>query len=647
MAERSRRHPDKEADGVVRAAFVAAPVPMALVALDGPESSRILLASRSLGDLLGRREEELVGQRLTDLVQLYAGEDDPLGALAAGEDVSALCTATRQPDGAALILELKAACLPGEHLRATVQLYDATERKTAERSLREGNRRLQDIMDYSSALIYIKDARGRFLLVNKQFERRFGFPREQVYGKTDFDLFPREVALAYVERDSEVLARNQAIEGEEPATDIDKAGSWLSIKFPLRDASGQPYAVGAISTDITDRKRAEAAAEKARAEAERANAALALQHSLLPQGLPEQVAVEAAGRYVPACSDAGVGGDWFDVIPLSGTRVALVVGDVVGHGIHASAAMGRLRMAVRTLAEVDLAPDELLAYLDDLVIRLPTGPESEAEAAISDLGATCLYAIYDPLSGRCSIASAGHPPPALMKPDGTVHILDVPTGPPLGVGGLPFESIDRALPKGSLLALYTDGLIGARTHDIDVGLRILCTTLGDAVPSLETTCDLVLKALLADRLTDDVALLIVRTRMLDADQIATLHIAADPAAVAGARSWATHQLHTWHLDELAFITELVVSELVTNAIRYAAPPIQLRLIKNQNLICEVSDASSTAPHLRRARVFDEGGRGLMLVAQLTGRWGTRYSGLGKTIWVEQSLPEDVASSRQG
>ncbi|MFF4761411.1 SpoIIE family protein phosphatase [Streptomyces sp. NPDC001292] len=510
----------------------------------------------------------------------------------------------------------------------------------AERSLRKDIRCLQDIVDHSSALIFVKDAHGRYLLVNKQFERRYGLPREQVCGRTDLDLFPRETALAYMEHDSEVLAKNQAFEGEEPVTGIGMAGTLLSLKFPLRDASGQPYAVGAICTDITDRKRAEAAAEEARAEAERANAALTLQHSLLPQGLPEQVAVEVAGRYLPASSDAGVGGDWFDVIPLSGARVALVVGDVVGHGIHASAAMGRLRMAVRTLAEVDLAPDELLAYLDDLVIRLSTGPESEAEAAVTDLGATCLYAIYDPVSGRCSIASAGHPSPALRNPDGTVDILDLPAGPPLGVGGLPFESIERELPKGSLLALYTDGLVEARNHDIDVGMQTLCTVLGDALPSLETTCDRVLKALLAERRpTDDVALLIVRTRMLDGDQVATSQVPSDPAVVARARSWATHQLSAWHLDELAFITELVVSELVTNAIRHAAPPIQLRLIRNHNFICEVSDASSTAPHLRRARILDEGGRGLMLVAQLTGRWGTRYSGLGKTIWVEQSLPE--------
>ncbi|MET7859385.1 SpoIIE family protein phosphatase [Streptomyces sp. NPDC005318] len=366
---------------------------------------------------------------------------------------------------------------------------------------------------------------------------------------------------------------------------------------------------------------------------------LALQHSLLPQGIPEQAAVDVACRYLPADSQVGVGGDWFDVIPLSGARVALVVGDVVGHGIHASAAMGRLRTAVRALADVDLAPDELLAHLDDLVVRLSAGPESGGETPFGELGATCLYAVYDPISRKCSLASAGHPWPALVTPDGTVDFLELPTGPPLGLGGLPFESVERELPEGSLLTLYTDGLVEARNHDFNAGLHALRTALTHAVPSLETTCDRVLDALLTEQPADDVALLIARTRALDCGHVAVWDLPADPAIVAEARSLTTAQLHAWGLDELVYVTELVVSELVTNAIRYASAPLQLRLIKERTLICEVSDASSTAPHLRRARIFDEGGRGLMLVAQLTERWGMRHTGTGKTIWAEQPFPE--------
>ncbi|GAA4029146.1 hypothetical protein GCM10022232_88710 [Streptomyces plumbiresistens] len=354
--------------------------------------------------------------------------------------------------------------------------------------------------------------------------------------------------------------------------------------------------------------------------------------------------MEVASRYLPAHARAGIGGDWFDVIPLSGARVALVVGDVVGHGIRASATMGRLRTAVRTLADVDLTPDELLTQLDDLVVRLDRedsvddGTDAAGED-VGEVGATCLYAVYDPVSGRCSMARAGHPPPVLATPDGTVGLLDVPAGPPLGLGGLPFEVAEFDLPEGSVLALCTDGLVEAGGRDPDAGYALLRDALADPGRPLEETCETAVRSLLSDPRTDDAALLLARTRTLGADRVATWDLPADLAVVARARELACAQLSAWNLPEDAvFTTELVVSELVTNALRYGGPPVQLRLIRDTSLICEVSDASSAAPHLRRARVFDEGGRGLMIVAQLTERWGSRHTGTGKTIWAEQLLP---------
>jgi len=366
--------------------------------------------------------------------------------------------------------------------------------------------------------------------------------------------------------------------------------------------------------------------------------ALALQRSLLPQRLPRQSAVEVASRYLPASAHAGVGGDWFDVIPLSGARVALVVGDVVGHGIHASATMGRLRTAVRTLADVDLPPDELLTRLDELVSRISAETDADNGDAQSDVGVTCLYAVYDPVSRRCSLARAGHPPPALVTPDGAVSFLDLPAGPPLGLGSLPFESTEIELPAGSILALYTDGLIESRGHDIDLGFERLRHALTYRAPSLETTCDHVLRAVLSGRPADDVALLIARTHALNDDRVAAWDLPADPAIVPDTRRQVARRLTGWGLDDVAFVTELVVSELVTNAIRHAKTPIQLRLIRDRTLICEVSDGSSTAPHLRRACPFDEGGRGLLLVSQLAQRWGCRQTPHGKVIWAEQVLP---------
>lgn len=363
--------------------------------------------------------------------------------------------------------------------------------------------------------------------------------------------------------------------------------------------------------------------------------AVTLQRSLLPRTLPAQDALEIAYRYLPA--QAGVGGDWFDVLPLPGARVALVVGDVVGHGLHAAATMGRLRTAVHNFSSLDLPPDELLGLLDELVARLDQD-ETPEDGAAAVTGATCLYAVYDPASRRCTIARAGHLPPALVLPDGTVEFPEVPAGPPLGLGGLPFETADLELPEDSRLVLYTDGLVEDRERDIDQGLDLLRDALRHAPgASPEETCRVVLDRLPV-RPTDDIALIVAETRVLGEDQVAQWEVPADPAAVSEIRAEVTRQLADWDLEELTFTTELILSELVTNAIRYGRGPIGVRLLRGRALICEVSDGTTTSPHLRYAASTDEGGRGLFLVAQLSDRWGTRYTPTGKIIWAEQPLP---------
>ncbi|WP_399893757.1 SpoIIE family protein phosphatase [Streptomyces sp. BBFR51] len=384
--------------------------------------------------------------------------------------------------------------------------------------------------------------------------------------------------------------------------------------------------------------RAAVCIDNARRYSREREATLTLQRSLLPRWLPPTAAVEAASRYLPAAR-SGVGGDWFDVIPLSGMRVAMVVGDVVGHGIPASATMGRLRTAVRTLADIDLTPEELLTHLDDLVVRLS---EESGDDRAGEVGATCLYVVYDPVSRRCSLARAGHPAPVLIPPDEPPGLVELPSGPPLGVGGLPFESAELELREGSVLALYTDGLVESRERDTDEGQARLREALAAPADSLDTACDRVLRTLLpSGSAADDVALLLARTRGLPAGQVATWDIPADPSLVAPVRKQVLDQLDTWGLLEASFTAELVVSELVTNAIRYGSPPIRLRLIHDTaTLICEVSDTSHTAPHLRRAKTWDEGGRGLLLVAQLTQRWGSRHTTEGKTIWAELGLVDD-------
>lgn len=398
-------------------------------------------------------------------------------------------------------------------------------------------------------------------------------------------------------------------------------------------------------------------------------AAVSLQRSLLPPATADTAAVRTASVYLPADPIGGVSGDWYDVIPLSSARVALVVGDVVGHGLRATAAMARLRTAVRTLADLDPDPDELLTHLDDLVLQLPMGagtPESPAgqtamgapdpgvvelpgsgrpgdsgEGGPDSFAATCLYAVYDPVSGRCAMASAGHPPPAVMDPDGVVTFVEMNPGPPLGVGGLPFEKSVVDIAPDSVLALYTDGLIERGEGDVDEGMEQLRKRLVRTEALHRPLHDVareIVAGLPPTRLPDDVTLLVARARRVPEGDTATWELEADPAVVARARELVSRQLAHWGLDLLAFTTELVVSELVTNAIRHAGGPVGLRLIRTDVLTCEVSDPSSTQPRMRRARDTDEGGRGLYLVAQLTSRWGSRYTRQGKTIWAEQTLP---------
>ncbi|WP_238426420.1 amino acid permease [Streptomyces adustus] len=372
--------------------------------------------------------------------------------------------------------------------------------------------------------------------------------------------------------------------------------------------------------------------------------ALKLQRSLLPRGLPPHAAVDSASRYLPADSGAGVGGDWYDVIPLSGTRVALVVGDVLGHGLQAAATMGRLRTGVRVLARMDLSPDELLSRLDDLVEQtahegaVGRGPGHPKQRADGALGVSCLYAMYDPVSGSCSLARAGESVLAVVETrTGVVDHLKLPPGPPLGVAGPPYESMDLELAPGTLVALFTAGLL----QDSDsraAGLARLSHALADDRATLEYLCDRAVDTLLPGPVDEDATLLMARTHLLDRNQFAQWEVSTDPEAVGTIRTAVSKQLRDWELDDLEFTTQLIVSELVTNAIRYGGGPIQVRLIRDRALICEVSDTGHTAPNLRHAASDDEGGRGLFIIAQMTHHWGTRYTPTGKTLWTEQDLP---------
>jgi serine phosphatase RsbU (regulator of sigma subunit) len=358
--------------------------------------------------------------------------------------------------------------------------------------------------------------------------------------------------------------------------------------------------------------------------------AQALQRALLPQELPVLPAVTAAAQYRPAGRGMDVGGDWYDVIPLSADRVALVIGDVMGHGLPEAVIMGRLRTAVQTLSDLELPADEILSHLNDLVNGLG-----------DDSFATCLYAIYDPTTAICSVGRAGHPPPAIVCPDGRVYFAKGHGDPPLGVADPPFEIVDLPVPQEGLLVLYTDGLIESAECDVDRGMSRLADLLRtNHARDLAQLCTSLTEALMpADRqCPDDAALLVVQVHATAPDSIATWSLPDNGQAASAARQHVREKLAAWHLDDLTFTTEILASELVANVVRHAKGPAHLRLLRSQSLVCEVFDGSLTTPRIRRTSWTDEDGRGLQLISALSDRWGTRYMTQGKCIWTEQSLP---------
>ncbi|MGW7421272.1 SpoIIE family protein phosphatase [Streptomyces sp. NPDC054813] len=377
--------------------------------------------------------------------------------------------------------------------------------------------------------------------------------------------------------------------------------------------------------------------------------ALILQRSLLPPGDPEASGLDIACRYLPGNAATEVGGDWFDVIELPGHRTALVVGDVMGRGLRAAVAMGELRTAVRTLALLDLEPAEVLSALDEIARGLgtPGGVQQATRTARqprdADLSevylATCVYAVYDSVTRRCTFANAGHLPPVLVEPGEDALMLDVPPGMPLGVGGEPFEEVEVELPEGALLALYTDGLVESRDHPLDEGLQAFVGALTDPSQPLEDVCDHVLNTLDTHHGEDDIALLMARVQGLPAESVGDWTLPREPRSVGRAREYARGQLLSWDLEPLVDTAELLVSELVTNALRYGEGEIRLRLLLDRTLVCEVWDSGLVQPRRRRARDTDEGGRGLQLVGLLSAAWGSRRTPRGKTVWFELPLPD--------
>lgn len=368
---------------------------------------------------------------------------------------------------------------------------------------------------------------------------------------------------------------------------------------------------------------------------------LALQRRLLPR--PGGDTIEIASVYQPATPDsAGVGGDWVNSFPLPDGRTALVVGDVVGHGLGAAATMGQLSMEARALLSAGLAPDEVLEHLDETVTLLDDA-ESGLAAGYSALGSTCCIAIYDPVSHHVALSSAGHLPPVLVSPDGHAGPLAVRPHPGLGAEFAlrePFDVHTFGAPPGSLLAFYTDGLVEDPAVSIDEGIGRLADAVSRVHPwdALQQAARHVVATLAPEpvRQRDDLTLLLARMIGYRKGDTATWRLSARDDAPARARAHVSALLRRWGpRDDTRDNALLLVSELVTNAVRFATGPITVRLIRaGHGLLCEVGDTGNGRPRLSRGGLLDDGGRGLHVVHRLTTRWGVRWTDTGKVVWAE-------------
>lgn len=605
--------------------------PDAMVIVDDMGTMRLVNAQTEA--LFGYRREELLGQPVELLIpgRFRAHHVQHRDGYAANRQVRPMGAGLElhglRRDGTEFPVEISLSPLEtADGLLVSAAVRDVSDRRRAEERINE----LAALVESSQDAILAKTLDGHITYWNAAAQRLYGYTRDEVMGRHVSLLAPSERrheidALMDQLRDGERVEHFETLR-------LTRSRDLLDVDitlWPTRSPDGTVIGACAIVRDISDRKRAEA--ELTELYEQQRHIALTLQRSLMgtPPAIP---GLATASRYRPATQGAGVGGDWFDLVPLGAGRVGVLIGDVMGRGLEAAAVMGQLRSAAHALAKTGMQPRQLMQALETVV----------ADLDVPDQLVTCCYLVIAADAGEVTICSAGHLPTLIATPGEGAQALSAPVNAPLGVGGVLYEQTSAVIPAGATLVLYTDGLIETPGSDIEDQLAQLTDVLSDlftTAPDLEVAADRVLAALLPDAEghNDDVTLLL--TQLPDAPLAAvTTDLPAVPESVPEGRAFLTKALTSWDCTTTADDARLLLSEILTNAVQHAQGPLGLHLCRTATeLTVEVSDHSPHLPQPRLAAEDEESGRGLILVRALADTWGVRPTDEGKTTWFTLAL----------